>query len=114
MFVELEHVPVGDKVRHYVPVVVVELPVGLQGEVVQGQVDQVRPGHVHPLETLTARVTQAADKQPRQVTRDDGHVVGAGSQAPLMEPLAAPDTLDHLTVPLPWTTTVTIHILQTK
>ena len=60
---------------------------------------EVRPAHVHPFETLRAGVTEAADEEPGGVPGYDGHGVGSGGEAPLMEPLAAPHTPHHLLVP---------------
>ena len=89
MLAELEHAPVGHQVRHDVLVVVVQLPLGLGREIVDGEVHQVRPAQVHPLETLGAGVAEGADEQPEAVAGDDGHVVGARRQTPLVEPLTA-------------------------
>ena len=60
---------------------------------------QIRPVHVHSLETLGPGVAEAADEEPGGVPGYDGHGVGSGGEAPLMEPLAAPHTPHHLLVP---------------
>ena len=112
MLAELEHAPVGHQVRHDVLVVVVQLPLGLGREIVEGEVHQVRPAQVHPLETLGAGVAEGADEQPEAVAGDDGHVVGARRQTPLVEPLTAAHTLHHLAVPRARTPAVTVGVLN--
>ena len=97
---------------HDVPVIVVQSPHRLLGEVKQGQVHDIDPGHVHPLETLRARVAEGAYEQPGEVAGDDGHVVGPGGETSLMEPLTTSDTADHLTVPGASAPAVAVNILQ--
>ena len=73
---------------------------------------EVRPAHVHPFETLRAGVTEAADEQPGRVPGYDGHGVWPGGETPLVEPLAAPDTANHLLVPTAGPATVAVSVLQ--
>ena len=74
----------------------------------------IQPVHVHPLETLRARVTERTNQQPEGVSGYDGHVVGSGSKASLMEPLATSHTLNHLTMPGTRTSAVAITVLGNK
>ena len=114
MLVKLKSVPIVKEMGHDISVIVVLSPHRLLRQVKQGQVDDVSPAHVHPLEALGAGVAEGADEQPGEVSGDDGHVVGPGGETPLVEPLATSDTADHLTVPGAPAPAVTVNILQKK
>ena len=73
---------------------------------------QIRPVHVHPLETLGPGVAEAADEEPGGVAGDDGHGVWSGGETSLMEPLAAPHTPHHLLVPAARTSAVAVNVLE--